>query len=79
MKLTLSGAKGTHVVEADVVLVAVGVTGNVEGLVAPDVKLELFKNRVKVITKYKTNLENVWAVGDCDRPAVAGAIVCASP
>jgi dihydrolipoamide dehydrogenase len=64
VRLTLSGAKaGT--VDADVLLIAVGVTGNVEGLAGPDSKLELFKNRVKVTSDYKTNLENVWAVGDC--------------
>jgi dihydrolipoamide dehydrogenase len=71
VRLTLSGARpdlgaakpGT--VDADVVLVAVGVTGNVEGLAAPEAKLELFKNRVKVDHEYRTNLENVWAVGDC--------------
>jgi len=64
LKLTLSGANASPV-EADVVLVAVGVTGNVEGLAAPEAKLELFKNRVKVTPNYATNLENVWAVGDC--------------
>ena len=64
VKLTLSGAKaGT--VEADVVLVAIGVTGNLDGLVAPQSGLETFRNRVKVTPEYKTNLENVWAVGDC--------------
>ncbi len=64
VKLTLSGAKaGT--VEADMVLVAVGVTGNLEGLVGEKSGLETFKNRVKVTPDYKTNLENVWAVGDC--------------
>jgi dihydrolipoamide dehydrogenase len=64
MKLTLSGAN-TSPVEADVVLVAVGVTGNTENLAAPEAKLELFKGRVKVTPTFQTNLENVWAVGDC--------------
>jgi dihydrolipoamide dehydrogenase len=64
VNLTLSGAKN-ETIEADVVLVAVGVMGNVENLAAPEAKLELFKNRVKVDPSYKTNLENVWAVGDC--------------
>jgi dihydrolipoamide dehydrogenase len=64
VRLTLSGAKaGT--LDADVVLVAVGVTGNVEGLAGPQAGLETFKNRVKVTPDYRTNLENVWAVGDC--------------
>jgi dihydrolipoamide dehydrogenase len=64
VKLTLSGAKA-GVVEADVVLVAIGVTGNVEGLASPEATLELFKNRVKVDPQYQTNLENVWGIGDC--------------
>jgi dihydrolipoamide dehydrogenase len=64
VKLTLSGAK-PGVVEADVVLVAIGVSANTNGLIGPDSKLELFKGRVKVDPKYQTNLPNVWAVGDC--------------
>jgi dihydrolipoamide dehydrogenase len=62
MKLTLSGAATS--VEADVVLVAVGVTGNVEGLAGPESKLEIVRNRVKVDAAYRTNLEGVWAIGD---------------
>src|SRR4030095_10626728 len=50
---------------ADILLVAVGVTGNVENLATDQAKLELFKNRVKVDHQYKTNLENIWAIGDC--------------
>jgi dihydrolipoamide dehydrogenase len=64
VKLTLSGAK-PGVVEADVVLVAIGVTGNTEGLVGPGAGLELQKGRIVVSPNYQTNLENVWAVGDC--------------
>src|SRR5204863_8830830 len=64
VRLTLSGEKpGT--VDADVVLVAVGVTGNLEGLGAAESKLEVVKNRIKVDSHYRTNLENVWAIGDC--------------
>ncbi len=63
VKLTLSGAK-PGVVEADVVLVAIGVRGNTEGLLAPGVNLDLLKGRVRVNTQYQTNLEHIWAVGD---------------
>jgi dihydrolipoamide dehydrogenase len=64
VKLTLSGAKpGT--VEADAVLIAVGVTGNADAAVDPKSGLELFRGRVKVAPDYRTNLENVWGVGDC--------------
>ncbi|MGD0462483.1 MAG: dihydrolipoyl dehydrogenase [Tepidisphaeraceae bacterium] len=64
VKLTLSGAK-SGVVDADVVLVAIGITANTNGLVGPEAKLELVKGRVKVDPRYQTNLPNVWAVGDC--------------
>jgi dihydrolipoyl dehydrogenase len=64
VKLTLVGAK-PGVVEADVLLVAVGVSGYLDGLGADQAQLQTFKNRVKVSRQYKTNLENVWAVGDC--------------
>ncbi len=64
VRLHLSGAK-TEVVEADVVLVAVGVTANSDGLIGAGCALELDRARIKVTPDYKTNLENVWAVGDC--------------
>ena len=64
VKLTLSGENATTL-EVDVVLVAIGVTGNVEGVAAPESKLELFKSRVKATSEYRSNLENVWAIGDC--------------
>ena len=64
VKLTLSGEK-PGIVEADLVLVAVGVIGNTEGLAAPESGLGIDRSRVKVNDKYHTNLENVWAVGDC--------------
>jgi dihydrolipoamide dehydrogenase len=64
VKLTISG-EGQGTVDADVVLVAVGVSANTEELGAEQAKLELFKGRVKVDHHYHTNLENVWAVGDC--------------
>ncbi|MBV8780560.1 MAG: dihydrolipoyl dehydrogenase, partial [Phycisphaerae bacterium] len=67
-KLTVTGEKGTSIVEADVCLVAIGVLGNIEGLAANGVPLEIFKNHVKVDGKYKTNIENVWAVGDVIGP-----------
>ncbi|HSZ56089.1 MAG TPA: dihydrolipoyl dehydrogenase [Tepidisphaeraceae bacterium] len=64
LRLSLSG-ENSKPVDVDVVLVAIGVTGYLDGLAAPDSKLELFKNRVKVDPEYRTNLENVWAIGDC--------------
>ncbi len=64
VKLTLSG-KTDKTIEADVVLVAVGVTGNTQGVADPNSGLAIERGRIKVDPQYKTNLENVWAVGDC--------------
>ena len=36
VKLTVSNAKGTSTIEADKVLVAIGVTGNIEQVIGPD-------------------------------------------
>ena len=47
VKLTLSGEK-PGIIEADVVLVAIGVTGNTEGLSAPESGWKCSENRVKV-------------------------------
>ncbi|HEX4056137.1 MAG TPA: dihydrolipoyl dehydrogenase [Tepidisphaeraceae bacterium] len=64
VKLTLSGAK-PGVVEADVVLVAIGVSANTDGLLGSNSGLEIFKGRIKADPQYQTNLPNIWAVGDC--------------
>lgn len=50
---------------SDIVLSAVGVTGNVEGFGLEELGIELFKNHIKVNkTNYRTNIENIYAVGD---------------
>ena len=68
VKLTLSNAQGVSTVEADKVLVAVGVMGNIEQVIGPDLKLETLKNHIKVDATYHTNLENIWAAGDVIGP-----------
>ena len=61
------GSDEKHV-EADKVLLAVGVTGNIDGLFDEKLGVEIFKGHVKVDTAYKTNVEGVWAVGDVIGP-----------
>ena len=68
VKLTVSNAGGSRTVEADMVLVAIGVMGNIEQVIGPDLKLETFKNHIKVSARYQTNLEDIWAVGDVIGP-----------
>lgn len=68
-KLTVSGPTGQTTLEADVVLQAVGVTGNLDGLFGDGAKVETFKGHIKVeLGEYKTNLDGVWAVGDVIGP-----------
>jgi dihydrolipoamide dehydrogenase len=69
VRLHCTGGDGKKItIDADLVLMAVGVTGNVENLADPKANLELFKNHVKVDRQYRTNLPNVWAVGDVNGP-----------
>ncbi len=69
VKLSVTGPKGSFTIEADLVLIAVGVLGNVEGLADDKLGLEIFKNHVKTEPgTYQTNLPNVWAVGDVIGP-----------
>ena len=54
---------------ADTVLSAVGVTGNVEGFGLEELGVELYKNHIKVDKEtYRTNIENIFAVGDAVGP-----------
>ncbi len=66
--LTVSGPGTTPTIEADMVLMAVGVTGNVENLADEKAKLELIKNHVKVDGDYRTSVPEVYAVGDVIGP-----------
>jgi dihydrolipoamide dehydrogenase len=68
-KLTVTTPKGPSTVEAEVVLQAVGVAGNIDGLFGPGAPVEIFKGHIKVeLGVYATNVENVHAVGDVIGP-----------
>ena len=50
---------------ADIVLSAVGVTGNIEGFGLEELGVELYKNQIKVDkTTYETNVKGIYAIGD---------------
>jgi dihydrolipoamide dehydrogenase len=61
--------KGQQTVEAEVALVSIGVTGNVEVL-DPSLGVELFKGHIKSDPKtgYVTNVAGIYAVGDVNGP-----------
>jgi len=53
----------------DIVISAVGVTGNVEGFGLEELGVELFKNHIKVDkNSYRTNIDGIYAIGDVIGP-----------
>ncbi len=56
-------------INADKVLNAIGVTGNVEGFGLEELGVELFKNHIKVNkSTYATNIKGIYAIGDVIGP-----------
>lgn len=65
VKVTVKTKKGEEVLDADVVLSAVGVTGNIESLGLDKAGVETEKGSIKTDTKtYKTSADNIYAIGD---------------
>jgi dihydrolipoamide dehydrogenase len=69
IRVELETSKGPQTVEADVLLVSIGVTGNVEVL-DPSLGVELVKGHIKadVNNGYRTNVPGLYAVGDVIGP-----------
>jgi len=63
-KVTIKTKKGEEIVEADLVLSAVGVVTNLEGLGLEEVGVQVDKGKVIVDDFYRTNIEGVYAIGD---------------
>ncbi len=56
--------KGEEIVEAEVVLSAVGITPNIENIGLEELGIVIEKGRVKVNEFYQTNVPSVYAIGD---------------
>jgi dihydrolipoamide dehydrogenase len=63
-KVTVKTPKGTEQIECDVVLSAVGVTTNLEGIGLEDVGIKTDKGKVWVDEFYRTNVSGYYAIGD---------------
>jgi dihydrolipoamide dehydrogenase len=63
-KVTIKTKKGEEVVEAEIVLSAVGISPNTEGIGLEDVGVDMENGRVKVDEFYRTNVDGVYAIGD---------------
>ena len=62
--VTVKTKKGEETIEADIVLSAVGITPNTEGIGLEELGVETENGRVKVDEFYKTNVEGIYAIGD---------------
>jgi dihydrolipoamide dehydrogenase len=80
--VTIRTPKGEEVTEADVVLSAVGITANIEGIGLEECGVTTDRGRIIVDGYYRTSVEGVYAIGDViPGPALAHvasaeAIVC---
>ncbi len=63
-KVNIKTPKGSEVVEAEIVLSAVGITANVENTGIEEAGIKIENGRVIVDEFYKTNVEGVFAIGD---------------
>jgi dihydrolipoamide dehydrogenase len=68
VKLDLVKDEKKEEVEAEVVLSAIGVVANIEGVIAYNVKIGLDRNYVKVDDDYQTNVKGIYAAGDIIGP-----------
>ncbi|MCB0696880.1 MAG: dihydrolipoyl dehydrogenase [Chitinophagaceae bacterium] len=64
VKATVKTAKGEEVLEADVVLSAVGVSANIENIGLEDLGIKTEKGKVTVDGYYNTNVAGIYAIGD---------------
>lgn len=71
-KVTIKTPKGEEIVDCEIVLSAVGVSTNVEGIGLEDVGIATDKGKVIVDDYYKTNMPGYYAIGDIVKgPALA--------
>ena len=63
-KVSIKTPKGITEVEAEIVLSAVGIAPNVEGIGLEELSVEMDKGKVKVDPFYRTNVKGLYAIGD---------------
>ncbi len=65
VKATVKTADGEKTLEADVLLSAVGVAANIENIGLETLGVKTEKGKIVVDKFYKTNVDTVYAIGDC--------------
>jgi len=72
VRATVKTKKGEEVIEADIVLSAVGIATNVENIGLEDVGIIINKGKIEVNEWYQTNIPGYYAIGDVvEGPALA--------
>ncbi len=65
VKATVKTANGEMVMEADVLLSAVGIASNIEGMGLEETGIKTEKGKVVVDKFYQTNVPGFYSIGDC--------------
>jgi len=63
-KVTVKTPKGEQMIECDIVLSAVGIAANIEGIGLEEVGIVTDKGKIKVDGYYATNIPGYYAIGD---------------
>ncbi|QEC79204.1 dihydrolipoyl dehydrogenase [Mucilaginibacter ginsenosidivorax] len=63
-KVNVKTATGMEVIEAEIVLSAVGISTNIEGIGLEELGVKTERGKVLVDDYYKTNIDGVYAIGD---------------
>lgn len=63
-KVTVKTAAGTEILDAEIVLSAVGISTNIEGIGLEENGVKTDRGKVLVDDFYRTNVEGVYAIGD---------------
>jgi dihydrolipoamide dehydrogenase len=64
-KVTMKTKKGDEVIDCDIVLSAVGIVANIEGIGLEEVGVATDRGKILVNDHYQTNIPGVCAIGDC--------------
>lgn len=63
-EVEIEGKKGAETLTADVVLSAVGIKSNIEGIGLEEVGVKVDRDKIVVDTQYRTSIPGVYAIGD---------------
>jgi dihydrolipoamide dehydrogenase len=72
LKVKVKTKKGEEILEADIVLSAVGIVSNIENIGLEEAGVKTDKGKILVDDFYKTNIDGIYAIGDIVKgPALA--------